>query len=407
MKKTEDRKIKNPSEKRIGNKNIQKKRDKNEGNNFNLWRRAWTYKPQSCARKEFLAGGHEVHFGAYGYSKEMVEKAGYSTHEIPSEIKLIGKAGTLDFTGSIEATLKNADILGGPKLLKLIKEIDPNVIFSDSYYLGTLAGFKRRIPVYLILNQSNMEEFFKNRGVSLRLLGEVTRRFYNQIFEKVDKIIIPDYPLPYTVCKKNLNFRSKIQEKLFYSGPLVKEKYEEVEQVPLKKPHIVSLIGGFGYREPIFRKVLETAKLEQSINYTLISGPSFDPSKLVDLPENVQLLKFIEDTYPYLKSSDAVIAPGGHSTIMEALSFGIPILSFPDRGHSEQENNAEVIEEEAYGRILSYSTPPEVVLECIREVLEEERYRNKTERLRRLARELDGPRAVREMLEKGFREKTF
>lgn len=78
-----------------------------------------------------------------------------------------------------------------------------------------------------------------------------------------------------------------------------------------------------------------------------------------------------------LKSSDAVIFPGGHSTIMEALSFGIPILSFPDKGHSEQENNAEVIDEEGYGRMLSYSTPPEIVLECIREVLEEERYGNK------------------------------
>lgn len=350
--------------------------------------------------KEFLTAGHEVHFGAYGYSKEMVEKTGYEANEIPSEIKLVGKAGTLDFTGSIEATLKNADILGGPKLLKLIKDRDPDVVISDSYYLGALSAFTLRIPVYLIINQSNMEDFFKNRGVPLRILGKITKGFYNQIFEKVDKIIIPDYPLPYTVCKKNLSFTPKIEEKLFYSGPLVKEKYEEVEEIPLQKPHIVSLIGGFGYREPIFRKVLETAKLDTSIYYTLISGPSFDPSKITDLPENVQLLKFIKDTYPYLKSSDAVIVPGGHSTIMEALSFGIPILSFPDKGHSEQENNAAVIEEEGYGRMLSYSTPPQVILECIREVLEEKKYRNKTERLRKLARELDGPNAVRKMLEK-------
>jgi UDP-N-acetylglucosamine--N-acetylmuramyl-(pentapeptide) pyrophosphoryl-undecaprenol N-acetylglucosamine transferase len=57
--------------------------------------------------------------------------------------------------------------------------------------------------------------------------------------------------------------------------------------------------------------------------------------------------------------------------------------------------------------MLSYSTPPEVVLECIREVLEEKRYRNKTERLRRLTRELDGPRAVREMIEKEFNENVL
>ena len=133
--------------------------------------------------------------------------------------------------------------------------------------------------------------------------------------------------------------------------------------------------------EPIFRKVLTTAALDSGINYTLISGPSLDPSKFKEIPKNVQILRFVGDTFPYIRSSDAVIAPGGHSTMMEALSFGTPILSFPDEGHSEQENNAAVIEEEGYGRMLSYSTPPEVILECIREVLEDKKYRDKVKRL--------------------------
>jgi UDP:flavonoid glycosyltransferase YjiC (YdhE family) len=90
--------------------------------------------------------------------------------------------------------------------------------------------------------------------------------------------------------------------------------------------------------------------------------------------------------------------------MMEALSFGTPVLSFPDKGHSEQENNAAVIDEEGYGRMLSYSTPPEVILECIREVLEEERYSNKMDRLRRLAKELNGTYAIKEMLEKELDE---
>jgi uncharacterized protein (TIGR00661 family) len=198
--------------------------------------------------KEFFAAGHKVHFGAYGYSKELVEKKRYSAHKIPSEIVLVGKAGALDFKGSIEATLKNSQVLGGPKLLTLIKNISPDIIFSDSYYLGALAAFTLRIPIYLITNQSNMEEFFKNRGVSLRILGGVAKKIYHKVFEKVDKMIIPDYPLPYTVCTKNLSLAPKLEAKIFYSGPLIKEKYEDVEEIPLKKPHIVSLIGGFGYR---------------------------------------------------------------------------------------------------------------------------------------------------------------
>lgn len=177
-------------------------------------------------------------------------------------------------------------------------------------------------------------------------------------------------------------------------------------QISLEKPHIVSLIGGFGYREPIFRKVLTTAALDPGTNYTLISGPNLDSSMFREIPKNVQILRFVEDTFSYIGSSDVVIARGGHSTIMEALSFGIPILSSPDEGHSEQENNAAVIEEEGYGRILSYSTPPEVILECIREVFEDDRYRNKVERLQRLAGDLDGPKAIRELLEKEIGKRT-
>ena len=348
--------------------------------------------------KECLASGDDVFFGAYGYSKELIEKVGYSAYEVPSEIKLVGKAGSFDFKSSIEATLKNAKLLGGPMLLKLTRNLKPDVIVSDSYYMGILAARALKIPVYLIINQSNMEEFFKSRGVPIRILGKLTKKLYNHTFKKVDKIIIPDYPLPYTVCRKNLSFTPKLREKLFYSGPLVREKYADVEGIVLKSPHVISLIGGFGYREPIFKKVLETAKLDPGIYYTLISGPNLDPSKFTALPENVEILRFIKDTFPYFKSADAVIAPGGHSTMMEALSFGIPILSFPDEGHSEQQSNAEVIEEEGYGRKLSYLTRPEVILECIREVLEDKSYKEKTERLCRLSEELNGPKAIRDML---------
>jgi UDP-N-acetylglucosamine--N-acetylmuramyl-(pentapeptide) pyrophosphoryl-undecaprenol N-acetylglucosamine transferase len=118
----------------------------------------------------------------------------------------------------------------------------------------------------------------------------------------------------------------------------------------------------------------------------------------------VQILNFIKDAFPYIKSSEVVIAPGGHSTIMEALSFGIPILSFPDKEHREQENNAKVIDEKGYGMMLGYSTLPEIILECIREVLENDMYRNNTKRLRRLAGELKGPNAVRKMFEEEINE---
>jgi UDP-N-acetylglucosamine--N-acetylmuramyl-(pentapeptide) pyrophosphoryl-undecaprenol N-acetylglucosamine transferase len=64
----------------------------------------------------------------------------------------------------------------------------------------------------------------------------------------------------------------------------------------------------------------------------------------------------------------------------------LPILTIPDEGQAEQENNTAVIEEEGYGKRLGYSSSPEVVLECIKMFLEDDRYRKKTEKLRKLAK---------------------
>ena len=108
---------------------------------------------------------------------------------------------------------------------------------------------------------------------------------------------------------------------------------------------------------------------------------------------------FTENPFPYYKASDLVITAGGHGTILESLAFGLPVISFPDEKHREQENNASVLEEAGYGKRMSYLTSPEVILTCIREVLEDEQYRKKTRKLRELSEVLDGPVAVRKFLE--------
>ncbi|ADI72935.1 Glycosyltransferase 28 domain protein [Methanohalobium evestigatum Z-7303] len=349
--------------------------------------------------RELTSANHEVLFGAYGYSKEFIEGSGYQTREIPSEIRLVGRSGSLDLKASIGATLKEGDLLGAPRIFRLFNEFNPDAVVSDSYYLGVLAAKAKKLPVYFIINQSNMEEFFKNKGVPYKLIGEIVKRFYSTVFKKVDKIVIPDFPMPYTICQYNLSFQPEIAENVFYSGPLIKRKYHEVEAKPLDKPHILSAVGGFGYREPIFRKVIETAKKDSSINYTLMMGPTIDPEKYSNLPENVGVMDFYSEPFPYFKSVDAVIAPGGHTTIMEALSFGVPVLSFPDMNHSEQENNARVIDEMGYGRCLNYSTSSEELLHCIKEITDNSKFKENTQKLKDISKDLDGPVAIMKMLE--------
>lgn len=60
--------------------------------------------------RELVAAGHVVHFGAYGYSQELIERKGYMVSTIPSEITLVGEAGELDLKASIFETMKKADL---------------------------------------------------------------------------------------------------------------------------------------------------------------------------------------------------------------------------------------------------------------------------------------------------------
>jgi len=66
-----------------------------------------------------------------------------------------------------------------------------------------------------------------------------------------------------------------------------------------------------------------------------------------------------------------------------------------------------VLEEGGYGKRMSYLTRPEAILACIRESLEDEEYGKKTRRLRELAEALDGPAAVRKLLEERIGKRSL
>ena len=175
--------------------------------------------------RELLATGHEVYFGAYGYSKEFIERKGYQTLEIPPEIKLVGDYGSLDLKKSIISTLKSRSASGIFKVLNLLNKTKPDIVVSDSYFTGVVASKVRGIPVYLMVNQSNMKDFFKKGGIAFRTIGGRIKCVYNSIFRRVDKIIIPDFPMPYTVCRLNLAFKNEVARNIFFSGPLVVHDY--------------------------------------------------------------------------------------------------------------------------------------------------------------------------------------
>jgi UDP-N-acetylglucosamine--N-acetylmuramyl-(pentapeptide) pyrophosphoryl-undecaprenol N-acetylglucosamine transferase len=346
--------------------------------------------------------GHSVVFCAYGYSKKHIEENGFNVLEIPSEIKLVGKSGSLSMRKSIEETLKGSDPLAYPRVFNLIKRENPDVVISDSYFLGAIAAKMNKIPLLFILNQTDPSTFFRNRGIDIALIGKFVEGFEEVIYRYIDHIILPDFPPPFTVCEKNVPLKPGLVDKVEFTGPLVRKRYKDVKAMELDRPHVFSTVGGFGYREGLFFNVISAADMMEDFNFTIVAGPSVDSKKLKKKTgKNVNVMGYLSNVFPYLKASDVIIAPGGHSTIMECLSFGKPILSFPDMFHSEQQNNADRVEELGVGMHLSYFTPPFMIAECIKDAM---KFKKKCSMMSRFTEKLDGTGRVVEMVE-GLAEK--
>ena len=63
------------------------------------------------------------------------------------------------------------------------------------------------------------------------------------------------------------------------------------------------------------------------------------------LPNNLQAVGWCEDTYPYLKAADVAIASGGHNTVMEIGTAGIPFICIPEyRPFDEQQIKAQILQ---------------------------------------------------------------
>lgn len=344
-----------------------------------------------------VSAGYEVVFCGYGYSKTHIEGAGYRVLEVPSELKLVGSGGSLNIRGSIKNTLRGVEPLGYKNILSILQREKPDVVVSDSYLSIVLVCKVLKIPVILIVNQTNVYNFFKNRGTNVELVGKLVKSYAETVFKQADRIVVPDFPPPYTICEGSVGLTDDLINKIEYVGPLVRKKPSEVKALDLPDNSVFSMVGGFGYREKLFHNIISSARSIRDHHFILVAGPNINSADLEKkLPGNVEVIKYLHDVFPHINSSDLIIAPGGHSTIMECLSFGKPILSFPDLLHSEQQNNARRVHELRVGMHLSYFTPSFMVEDAIKESM---KYKKNCAKMREFSERLDGPHKMVSLIE--------
>ncbi len=115
------------------------------------------------------------------------------------------------------------------------------------------------------------------------------------------------------------------------------------------RPRVYLTLGtvSFGAVEVLRRAVMEIADLE--VDLLVAVGPEGDPQALGDLPENVRVVTFVDQSR-VLQLVDLAVHHGGTGSVLGALANGVPQLLIPQG--ADQFINAELLTEAGAARAI-------------------------------------------------------
>lgn len=337
---------------------------------------------------ELTGAGCNVLMGGYGYVLDRLKKS-FNAVEIKKELEMVGKDGVFDLGATIYRSSGSA--LNFSKIIshenKVIENFRPDCVVADGRASAVLAAFRLGIPCIIISNQTSIEHFFKNTTFFLRFFGKGIELMLEGMEALSDKILIPDFPPPYTICNDTLSKNRHIMKKQHFIGPVVAEDFQNQIQFDTPfQPFIITILGGHSFRRPIFEGILKIAHRFPGFNFLI-----FAQFKNGDIPENVKVLGFAEDISSYMQRAELIITQAGHSTAMEILTLGKPSLIIPDKGQIEQENNSARMKELGVCETLDYdSLNNENFFEKINILLNDSSFRKNAQKYSEMTKQMSG-----------------
>ncbi len=340
--------------------------------------------------EEFMRQGHRVAFAAYGTSADYLKRYRFHVYDSEAEISLAGRAGKF----SIRKSLFNSKgifykiLKAAYRECRAIEDFNADIIVSDSKYSALLAAKIKGLKSILLINQNDI----KMDGIK-RLISYTISGFLNRFNSIADKMVVPDFAPPYTVCEYNLS-RKKRNGKILYSGPLVVS--EEWKKNNKSEKYVLSLIGGFGYRARILRKISALAVKRKDKRFLLVCGIS--KINGMKKAKNISVINFAKNMDALWRDCEMVVAHAGHSTLMEMLCFGKPGIIIPDNCHPEQENNARKISELGCGIALAHRELSISRLNCaIDEICENGGYKKSAKKMGAMAKKYNAKKTIVKM----------
>ncbi len=353
--------------------------------------------------KRLEQNGHEVHFFSGGKAYQLLKKefthvypvapiAWYeNTSGIVTSASLINILFPLPYfdseTGKLQIKNSNAmeTIHRYYDLRQNINKIKPELLIADGDLNALRLAQRWKIPSAYITNLIRPSYGFSQ----LLNPGErITERYV----KKSDKIVIPDNPLPYTICEYNLgNLQNVgIADKTEFVG-----SFFDTSPTKGSEQHIFAPVSGpFGTRAKLLKMLIPTFK-ELRVKSVISLGVPGE-RKTVKLGNcTVHSWLSPQERMEYMRNATLVVFSGGHITCFETVKYAKPSVCIPTQ--PEQLANAAKLQNLHCSKIARNKAQ---LKEAIREIEEKPQFfKTSVEKLNRFSNKFNGLNRAVEIIE--------
>jgi len=369
--------------------------------------------------KKLREKGAEVLFSTYRDGVRHVEQEGLPVVEVPPIGFIVKPDGTVDF--------RQTAVNPGPFFasfilmkqveaeIKVMKAFEPDVLVSDSRVSPLIASKLLGIPEVCILNQFQIIVPRRRRFLRLaKLVDAGALAIIGRIWTAGDKVLIPDFPWPYTLSVGNLRIPDSYRKRVRLIGPILPVHPDELPSrreirkrlgLSQDKPLIFAPISGPVKERAFFTSILRRAFNDFPDDYHVVMSLGYPNSSTVPVRNgNVTVFKWVPNRFEYLKACDLVIARAGHGTLTQSICYGKPLILIPTPNHTEQLNNARKAVELGIAEMVEQDNlTKQTLLATVQKVLGDGKFHEKAKQVQKDVSAINGievaVRAITEVAE--------
>jgi UDP-N-acetylglucosamine--N-acetylmuramyl-(pentapeptide) pyrophosphoryl-undecaprenol N-acetylglucosamine transferase len=233
------------------------------------------------------------------------------------------------------------------EFMKIADKFKPDIVLSDTEPNAFFYAYRRSIPNFVLTNLITVLNNFTlipRKYITRDVLVQqfMVDRLINFIKKRTERFYVPTF-------EQKLHYMDNVM----YTDVIVRKKPSELEseeelrkKLGIERQFYYVSVGGAEI-EKYFFNLIEKVLPKFKDKYFVVSSNNM-VNKVIERA-NMKILPFMPNALEWLKISEGIIAPAGHSTISEAICFKKPMLIAPVKNHIEQLVNSRMVIREGFG----------------------------------------------------------